>query len=106
LIINIDIILTYFNERLAEFPDWVASAWHNSLIGCMICQRVCPVNRQFLNWYEETVHFTEPETKQILDSIPMEQLSQLASEKLRKIYLLEEMALLPKNLRVLINQAS
>jgi len=106
LIINIDIILTYFNERVAEFPDWVAPSWHNSLIGCMICQRVCPVNTQFLDWYEETVSFSEPETEQILNGVPKDQLSRSASEKLRKIYLLEEMALLPKNLRVLINQAS
>jgi len=105
-VVHAEKCLTYFNERLTEFPDWVAPAWHNSLIGCMICQRVCPVNRQFLDWYEETVSFTEPETDQILNGVPKEQLAQLASEKLRKIYLLDEMALLPKNLRVLINQAS
>jgi epoxyqueuosine reductase len=32
------------NENEGERPEWVHSASHNCLVGCLECQRVCPAN--------------------------------------------------------------
>ena len=63
-----EICLTYLNEKPAEvpFPDWVMPSWHNALVGCMICQRVCPANCDVIGWVEDRGEFSEDETKYFL----------------------------------------
>lgn len=43
--------LTFINEGMNDFPDWVDPGWHQCLIGCMVCQDVCPVNKKFTPGY-------------------------------------------------------
>jgi len=62
--------LTFFNEGSEDFPEWIDPAWHNSLVGCMRCQLVCPVNKPFVNWVEDGQDFDEAETELMLDGIP------------------------------------
>ena len=56
--------LVFFNERPPEypFPEWVAPSAHNSLIGCMTCQQVCPENKVFLDQFADEVAFSHEET--------------------------------------------
>ena len=56
-IIKQDRCLTFHNERLSEFPEWIDDNWHHCLIGCMCCQTICPANRQVKNWMEDSVYF-------------------------------------------------
>jgi epoxyqueuosine reductase len=60
--------LTYLNEKPAEvpFPEWVMPSWHNAVVGCMICQRVCPANRGVIGWVEDRGEFSEEETEYLL----------------------------------------
>jgi len=60
--------LTHMNEKDSSesFPSWVKPEWHNSIVGCMLCQRACPYNRDALRWAEEGVSFTEEETASLL----------------------------------------
>jgi epoxyqueuosine reductase len=94
--------LTFFNEDTEEFPGWIQPAWHNSLIGCMKCQLVCPVNKSFVNWVEDGEVFDEAETELILNGVPLDGLPAETARKLDRIYMAEDLDLLPRNLRVLL----
>jgi len=41
--------LSFFNEKPADvpFPAWIDPSWHNSIYGCMTCQRYCPEDKNF-----------------------------------------------------------
>jgi epoxyqueuosine reductase len=94
--------LTFFNESTDEFPGWIEPEWHNSLIGCMKCQLVCPVNKSFVNWVEEGEDFDEAETDSILNGVPLDRLPPETAHKLDRSYMAEDLDLLPRNLRVIM----
>ena len=98
--------LTFHTERPNEFPDWIEPSWHNCLIGCMYCQLACPVNKGVFNWFEEEGSFTEEETELILKGTSPNQLPQATVEKLKRLYLLYQLDVIPRNLDVLIEQGS
>ncbi len=66
--VKAELCLTYLNEKPAEapFPGWVAPSWHNAIVGCMICQKVCPANREAIGWVEDRGEFSEEETEYLL----------------------------------------
>ncbi len=43
-VIDIEHCLSLYNEIEDPFPEWIEDKYHNSLIGCMLCQDKCPVN--------------------------------------------------------------
>lgn len=96
--------LTYHNERDYPFPEWIKAEWHNCLIGCMICQNICPLNRGYIDNIENTVSFSEQETLQILRNTPRARLSQSMIEKLKRIGLFIDYNLLSRNLGVLVKR--
>lgn len=96
--------LTFHNERKDEFPDWIDRSWHNCLIGCMECQSVCPANKKLLHWYEEKESFTEEEGELILGGASHCQLPRETIGKLQRLYLLDDLEIIPRNLNVLIQQ--
>ncbi len=96
--------ITYLNEGPDEFPDWIDPAWHNCIIGCMICQDVCPINKDFKYWITPGEEFSEEETQMILNGFPQKELPNEMIEKLKRLYMLDDYALLQRNLGVLINK--
>ena len=94
--------LTFFNEDTEEFPQWIDPAWHNSLIGCMKCQLICPVNKRFVKWVEEGETFDEAETDLILNEVPLDRLPPETAHKLNRSYMVEYLDVLPRNLRALM----
>jgi epoxyqueuosine reductase len=36
--------ITRFNEQPGDFPDWIHSNCFTSLVGCVLCQEICPQN--------------------------------------------------------------
>jgi epoxyqueuosine reductase len=94
--------LTFFNEGSEEFPDWIDRSWHNSLVGCMKCQLVCPVNKPFFKWVEDGEDFDETETRLILSRVPADHLPPETLHKLNRCYMTEYLELLPRNLRPLL----
>jgi epoxyqueuosine reductase len=95
--------LTYHNESEAPFPEWIDPSWHNCLIGCMICQNVCPVNQPFSGRIVDEATFSEEETELILKDTPKENLSPETLEKLERINMLKDFKLLSRNLNALLN---
>jgi epoxyqueuosine reductase len=96
--------LTFHNERANEFPAWIEPSWHNSLIGCMVCQSVCPVNKEVIGWSTESETFTQQETESLLQATSRKQLPLSVAKKLKRLYLLEDWELVPRNLKVLLDR--
>ncbi len=100
-LIHAERCITFVNEWPGEFPEWLDPAWHNSLIGCMKCQLICPVNKQFVKWVEEGENFSESETELILNEVPLDRLPPETAHKLNRSYM-EYLDVLPRNLRALM----
>lgn len=64
--------ITFHNEQPnnVPFPAWLDPSWHNCLVGCLICQRACPEDRDVIDWVEDGGEFTEEETRFILEFEP------------------------------------
>lgn len=96
--------ITLYNESTDEFPEWIDPSWHNSIIGCMRCQLICPANRDSLNNIEELADFNVIETDLILKGTPIEDLPETTYSKLQKINFVEDYALLARNAGMLVNK--
>lgn len=96
--------ITLQNESEKDFPMWLNAKSHNSLIGCMRCQIVCPINRNQINEIEELCEFDENETKMILDKTRLSEFSNETYKKLELINFIEYYDILARNLNVLIGK--
>jgi epoxyqueuosine reductase len=96
--------LTFLNERSKDFPDWLSPDWHNSLVGCMICQKVCPANKDVVKWIEAGATFDNAETDLILNGLPEERLPRETHEKLKRQGMMEYYNVLGRNLKTLIEK--
>ena len=101
-LIHAERCITFLNEWRGEFPKWIDPAWHNSLVGCMKCQLACPVNKRFIKWVEEGETFNEAETALILNGVPLDRIPPETAHKLNRIYMMESLDVLPRNLRALL----
>lgn len=94
--------ITYFNEGTDGFPEWIDPSWHNCLIGCMICQDVCPANKEHTGWIVPGGEFSEEETQLIMKGVPKDKLPLGTAEKLKKLCMWDWYNLLQRNLGMLI----
>lgn len=101
-LIHAERCITLLNEGSGDFPEWIDPAWHNSLVGCMKCQLVCPVNKSLVKWVEEGETFNEAETEFILNGVPLDRLPSETAGKLKRSYMAEYLDVLPRNLRALL----
>jgi epoxyqueuosine reductase len=94
--------LVFHNERSPDhpFPDWIDPAWHNCLIGCMLCQQFCPENKDSLEWFEENEAFSHEETSLFLDGASPDRLPATTQAKLKRLGMPDLFGVLPRNLGV------
>jgi epoxyqueuosine reductase len=94
--------IVYHNEKKGDvpFPDWMAASWHNCLIGCMHCQRACPLDREFLGWVGEEEEFSEEETATLMRGLSQEKVPATILKKLERLSLVEDIDKFPRNLNV------
>jgi epoxyqueuosine reductase len=99
--------IVYHNEKKGDvpFPEWMDVSWHNCIVGCMHCQRVCPKNRKFIHWIGEEEEFSEEETVLILQGLSKDRLPASTLRKLEHLSLIDYLNCLPRNLRVFFNKA-
>lgn len=93
--------LSYFNETSGEIPAWIPITAHHTLYDCLICQRVCPMNRDHVDHFIDSISFTEKETSMLLDGEPI---NTFTKEAQSKIYMLGLDALydaISRNLKIL-----
>ncbi len=97
--------ITLYNEIIGNFPDWLPSDAHNSLFGCIKCQKVCPVNSNIIEKIIRLEDITEEETKMILDGKDIEHLTKSIGKKLRMLdgpAVEFDLAIIKRNLEVLL----
>lgn len=95
--------LTYLNEKEAkhEFPKWVDASAHNSIVGCMRCQRACPYDKKVVDWCEDRGEFSEEETAYLLRGKFKGDKAAEMQKKLNGVGL--DLSLFPRNLEVLLD---
>ena len=98
--------ITFHNEKPVDvpFPAWIDPAWHNCLVGCLHCQRVCPENREVWQWVKEGAEFSQEETALLLEGLPFDQLPGATAEKLAQLDLDAFVDIFPRNLSALLSQ--
>jgi epoxyqueuosine reductase len=98
--------IVYHNEKpgTVPFPRWMKSSWHNCIMGCMHCQRACPINRKFLDWVEDKEEFSDGETELLLKGVKLDELPQSTVKKLEHLGLAEDVDKFPRNLKVFYKQ--
>jgi epoxyqueuosine reductase len=94
--------IVYHSEKKGDvpFPEWMATSWHNCIVGYMHCQRVCPQNKEVIQWTEEEEEFSEEETALLLEGVPCNRLPVKTLEKLERLSLVDYFDSLPRNLGV------
>ena len=98
--------LTFHNERSEAFPQWLSPSWHNCLVGCMICQKVCPANKDVVKWIEAGAAFDNEETDLFLNGVSEQRLSRETVAKLKKLDMIRYYDVLERNLKALIEKSS
>jgi epoxyqueuosine reductase len=94
--------LTYLNENEACFPEWVKPGWHNALVGCIVCQQVCPANKHPIDFRDETaLTFSNEETACILARVPFDDLDPATRNKIVRLGMEEYYGVLGRNLAAL-----
>ena len=98
--------LTFHNEHPGDipFPDWIDPSWHNCVVGCMICQKVCPANKKVMDWVETGPTFSEEETKLLVNGNPVESLPSETKTKVEEFDLASYLYVYPRNLGVLLER--
>lgn len=104
-LIHAENCLTWQNERERNFPTWVKPDWHNSLIGCMRCQLICPVNKAQIKKVVDGPQFSEDETVSILNKKPLNTLSDETRQKLIEISADNWYEVLTRNLKALMRNS-
>ncbi len=103
-LLKVDRCLTYHNEHPANisFPEWINPSWHNCLVGCLHCQKICPINKKVKDWTEKGPSFNEKETSLLLQERKKDNLPKELIEKLIKYDLMNYLEIFPRNLRVFL----
>jgi epoxyqueuosine reductase len=104
-LLHVERCLTYHNEqpREMQFPQWIKHEWHNCLVGCLKCQKICPENKMVKDWIEIGPSFTQQETELFLREIPFNELPEQTKEKLKKSELDEYAEVFSRNLQPFLN---
>jgi epoxyqueuosine reductase len=100
--------ITFHNEKAGAvpFPTWIDPSWHNCLVGCLHCQRVCPQDRDSLEWVEAGTEFSLEETHLLLQRVTLERLPPATPKRLEQFDLVDLLDVLPRNLSVFLRQES
>jgi epoxyqueuosine reductase len=100
-LLNAERCLTFHNERRGEFPQWIKASWHNCLVGCLYCQKACPVNKDVTMSIKEGPVFSEKETALILQGTPKNELPRNLIKKFESLDMIYYLPVLGRNLRQL-----
>jgi epoxyqueuosine reductase len=95
--------ITFLNEKPGgvPFPAWVDPSWHNCVVGCLRCQKKCPMNRDRVSSFEKEVTFSQVETTQIIEGTSRDDLPVETARKLEELCIINYLNELPRNLSAL-----
>ncbi|MDP2883393.1 MAG: 4Fe-4S double cluster binding domain-containing protein [Ignavibacteria bacterium] len=94
--------LTFHNESLKDFPEWIPTLCHHCIVGCMNCQTFCPENKRDKHWIEIGASFSQEETELLMRHTPADTLPDRMKDELERLGLIEYLDILPRNLNLLM----
>ena len=105
-LLRVEKCLTFHNEHPADipFPDWIDPSWHNCLVGCMHCQKVCPANKKVMNWIEPGPTFSEEETNLLVSGTSLDELPEETRKKVEEHDLANYLYVYPRNLGMILKR--
>jgi epoxyqueuosine reductase len=103
-LIHADQCLTYLNENKGKFPAWVPPQAHNAVVGCLHCQRVCPQNKNIIEYNKQKITFSEKDTSILIKHVPWKDVPTSLQKKLAYLNLDEYYHILGRNLSALIDK--
>ena len=74
-----------FSDSEKDASWWLGLDRRNTLVGCMVCQNVCPANRLYLNKITDGPIFSISETELILNGTPCTNLPSGTKQKLDRL---------------------
>lgn len=105
-LLRVEKCLTLHNEHPEDipFPDWIDPSWHNCLVGCMRCQKICPANKDVKKWIEPGPSFNEEETKLLVSGKTIDELPEDTKKKIEDFDLQNYLYVYPRNLSVILSR--
>jgi epoxyqueuosine reductase len=100
-LINNERCLSYFNESPGDFPEWLPKSVHHCLYDCLMCQKNCPQNKDFIGNVTGPVEFDEAETDLLLSGKTMNEFSSLLKKKVRFLGMDSWLSAIPRNVKIL-----
>ncbi len=97
--------LSCLNEVPGEFPEWLPKEVHHTLYDCLLCQKICPMNKSQLDNIIEEIDFSEEETHMLLEGKAINTLPKELLEKIDILGLDECYSAIPRNLSVLLENS-
>jgi epoxyqueuosine reductase len=96
--------LTNYNESEEPFPEDVPPSAHHCLVGCLVCQRVCPANKGLYKVEDTGMSFGRDETEIFLQCKKecSDRESKAVRAKFEQLGLTEDATLMGRNLSALI----
>lgn len=94
--------LTFHNERNVEFPEWLDPDWHNALVGCLHCQRVCPVDKDAFKRVEDKGVMSGEDANRLMSGASRDELSEAGIQLIEQLGLMEYYDRLGRNLKMLM----
>jgi len=94
--------ITFHNEREVEFPGWLDPDWHNALVGCLHCQRVCPVDKDVFKWVEDKGVMSGEDANRLMSGASRDELSGDGIQLIEQLGLMEYYDRLGRNLKMLM----
>lgn len=96
--------LVLYNEEPGRLPAWIHADAHDSLIGCMGCQRACPENAAVRDEVRDLVEFDDEETALLLGGAQPGDLSEETRAKVGMLGLTVGYETVVRNLGLLAGQ--
>ncbi|MHC4698295.1 MAG: 4Fe-4S double cluster binding domain-containing protein [Planctomycetota bacterium] len=97
--------LSLYNENTGPWPEFVTAAAHRCLVGCLACQKSCPLNEGLYREESTGVSFSADETAALLadSGDPLGTLDREVLAKLGRLRMTESVVL-GRNLRALLER--
>ncbi len=101
-LIHAERCLTFHNEMARDFPEWLDPSIHHCLVGCLYCQKFCPLNKDVFDRIEDGVEFASGETELFLTAASTDEFPDGMAKKWSRLGYNEELKILARNLKTLI----
>ncbi len=104
-LLNNERCISYFNEGPGDFPDWLPATAHNCIYDCLLCQKICPKNKDYINNVIGPIDFDEMETEILLSGKAINKFPLVLKKKIVFLGMDQWLSAIPRNIKVLLENS-